>query len=174
MSGPTKDTNGGKTMRVSNQLNGVSGRKCLHAGLAACAALIGCIQTAGAHHSFAMYDTKITRTFTGRLTQFIPGANHAQIIFELIGPDGGPEIGADGKPVLWGVETGPAAQLARQGVTLQSFPVGTVINVNLNPLRDGRNFGALAREGGRLINCGTALPESGCDTATGTVFLDGD
>jgi hypothetical protein len=161
-------------MRDSNRLNGFSGRKGLQAGLAVCVALYGSAQTAGAHHSFAMYDTKITRTFTGRLTQFIPGANHAQIIFELIGPDGGPVIGADGKPELWGVETGPAAQLARQGVTLESFPVGTVLNVNLNPLRDGRNFGALAREGGRLINCGTALPEGGCDAATGTVFLGDD
>lgn len=126
------------------------------------------------HHSFAMYDTKQTRIFTGRLTQFIPGANHAQLIFEVLGPDGKVVLGDDDKPVLWGVETGPAAQLARQGVTLKSFPVGTVINVNLNPLRDGRNFGALAREGGRLINCGTEFPEGGCNEATGSTFLAGD
>ena len=129
---------------------------------------------AHAHHSFAMYDTKITRSFTGRLTQLIPGANHAQIIFEVIGPDGKPMLTGNGEPVLWGVETGPAAQLARQGVTLRSFPVGTVINVNLNPLRDGRNFGALAREGGRLINCGTELPDGGCSEQTGETFLSGD
>ncbi len=129
---------------------------------------------AQAHHSFAMYDTKITRSFTGRLTQFIPGANHAQIIFELIGPDGKSMLTENGEPVLWGVETGPAAQLARQGVTLRSFPVGTVINVNLNPLRDGRNFGALAREGGRLVNCGTQLPDGGCSEQTGETFLAGD
>jgi len=138
-----------------------------------CCAILPLMPAHG-HHSFAMYDTKQTRTFTGRLTQFIPGANHAQLIFEVLGPDGQVELGDDGKPVLWGVETGPAAQLARQGVTLKSFPVGTVINVNLNPLRDGRNFGALAREGGRLINCGTELPEGGCSEATGSTFLAGD
>jgi hypothetical protein len=148
-----------------------------HAGLAAgivlaCGMLIA--RPVPAHHSFAMYDTKITRTFTGRLKQFIPGANHAQIIFELIGEDGDPVSTDSGEPVLWGVETGPAAQLARQGVTLKSFPVGTVINVNLNPLRDGRNFGALAREGGRLINCGMELPEHGCTAETGTEFLQGE
>lgn len=124
-----------------------------------------------AHHSFAMYDTKVTRTFTGRLLQFVPGANHAQIIFEVLDPDGQPRVDEAGEPVLWGVETGPAAQLARRGVTLERFPVGTVLNVNLNPLRDGRNFGALARQGGRLINCGTRLPEGGCNEETGEVFL---
>lgn len=126
---------------------------------------------AHAHHSFAMYDTHMTRSFTGRVMQLIPGANHAQLIFQVIGEDGEPVLTADGEPVLWGVETGPAAQIARRGVTLQSFPVGTVINVNLNPLRDGRNFGALAREGGRLINCGVQVPKNGCNEETGTVFL---
>ena len=124
-----------------------------------------------AHHSFAMYDTRVTEIFTGRLTQFIPGANHAQLIFELLDADGEASVDADGEPILWGVETGPAAQLARQGVTLKGFPVGTVINVNLNPLRDGRHFGALAREGGRIIHCGKEIPRAGCNEATGAVFL---
>ena len=34
-----------------------------------------------AHHSFAMYDMSATKTMTGKLTRFIPGSNHAQIIF---------------------------------------------------------------------------------------------
>lgn len=126
---------------------------------------------ATAHHSFAMYDSHQTETLTGRLTQFIPGANHAQLIFEVLDAAGKPAVDEDGEPVLWGVETGPAAQIARRGVTLKSFPVGTVINVTLNPLRDGRHFGALAREGGRLINCGMQLPADGCTEETGTVFL---
>lgn len=123
------------------------------------------------HHSFAMYDSRTTRTFTGRLTQFIPGANHAQIIFEVLEPDGSVSTNENGEPVRWGIETGPAAQIARRGVTLERFAVGTIINVNLNPLRDGRNFGALAREGGRIIHCGTRLPERGCTRETGMVYL---
>ncbi len=126
---------------------------------------------AHSHHSFAMYDSRATRTFTGRLTQFIPGANHAQLIFEVLEPNGEVMLNDDGEPVLWGFETGPAAQIARRGVTLDAFPVGTVINVSLNPLRDGRNFGALAREGGRIIHCGMSLPEGGCSAETGTVYL---
>ena len=146
--------------------------------LAALSAALGIAQlmapVASSHHSFAMYDTKVTRTLTGRLRQFVPGANHAQIIFEVLEPDGKVSVDASGEPVLWGVETGPAAQIARRGVTLEHFAVGTIINVNLNPLRDGRNFGALAREGGRLIHCGTQLPAGGCTPETGTVFLADD
>ncbi|MBI4484647.1 MAG: hypothetical protein HY655_01430 [Acidobacteria bacterium] len=123
-----------------------------------------------AHHSFAMYDTTTTKTLTGKLIRFVPGPNHAQLIFELLGGDGKPVLGGDGKPVVWGVETGPAFSLARQGVTVKSFPIGTILTVTLNPLRDGRNFGAL-RGDGMLIGCGTAWPDGGCDARTGTVFV---
>jgi hypothetical protein len=127
-----------------------------------------------AHHSFAMYDQTITRNFTGRLIQFIPGANHAQLIFEVLDAEGAVAVDESGEPLRWGIETPPAAQLARQGVTLQSFPVGTVINVTLNPLRDGRNFGALARTDSRLVSCGAAFPDGGCSAEVGTVYLDSD
>src|SRR5688572_14456272 len=41
-----------------------------------------------AHHSFAMYDMTQTKSATGRLIRFVPGANHAQLHFELIDADG--------------------------------------------------------------------------------------
>ena len=122
-----------------------------------------------AHHSFAMYDTNQTKTVTGKLTRYIPGANHAQLLFELLDDEGKPVM-QNGKPVQWGVETGSAANLSRQGVTVKSFPVGTIITVDLHPLRDGRNFGALA---GVLIKCGNAMPKGGCTKATGELFLTG-
>ena len=122
-----------------------------------------------AHHSFAMYDTAQTKSFTGKLTRYIPGANHAQLLFELL-DDEGKAIVKDGKPVQWGVETGSAAALSRQGITVDSFPIGTIITVDLHPLRDGRAFGALA---GLLIKCGNAMPKGGCTKATGQVFMTG-
>jgi hypothetical protein len=122
-----------------------------------------------AHHSFAMYDMTQTKSATGKLTRFIPGANHAQLLFELLDGDG-KTVTKDGKPAIMGVETGSAAQLARQGVTVDDFPLGTVITVAYHPLRDGRPLGALA---GELIKCGTALPKGGCTKATGQVFLTG-
>jgi hypothetical protein len=68
----------------------------LAAGIAGIAgiAIAGIVpQDAWSHHSFAMYDRTRTETLTGKLTRFIPGANHAQIIFELIGPDGEAVLG---------------------------------------------------------------------------------
>jgi hypothetical protein len=122
-----------------------------------------------AHHSFAMYDMNQTKTVTGKLTRYIPGANHAQLLFELMDDEGKPVM-QNGKPAQWGVETGSAASLSRQGITVESFPVGTIITVALHPLRDGRAFGAMA---GLLIKCGNAVPKGGCNKATGQVFLTG-
>ena len=116
-----------------------------------------------AHHSFAMYDMNQTKTVTGKMTRYIPGANHAQLIFQLLDESGKPLM-KDGKPVTWGVETGSATAMARQGVSPDTFPEGTILTVRLYPLRDGRNFGALA---GMLVSCGTALPKGGCTPQTG-------
>ena len=128
------------------------------------AALVALSAAVGAHHSFAMYDQTTTKTMTGKLTRYIPGANHAQLIFQLLDEEGKPVM-KDGKPVTWGVETGSATAMGRQGVTPDTFPEGTVLTVRLYPLRDGRNFGALA---GMLIKCGTELPKGGCTPQTGT------
>lgn len=121
------------------------------------------------HHSFAMYDQEQARTFTGKLTRFIPGANHSQLIFQLIDANGERLLTEDGEPLLWGVETGPARALAQEGITVKSFPLGTVLTVTLNPLRDGRNFGARVRDSA-LVACGMTLPDEGCTPATGEVF----
>ena len=126
-----------------------------------------------AHHSFAMYDQTKTLTLTGKLTRFVLGANHAQLLFELLGPDGKPQLDANGKPVAWGVETGSAKQLAGAGITVETFPYGTIFTVSLWPLRDGRNFGAMTLTGGTLIGCGTTFPQGGCTEKTGKVYLNG-
>ena len=86
--------------------------------------LVGLSSSLAAHHSFAMYDMQKSQSMTGKLTRFIPGGNHAQLVFEVLGDDGKPMM-KDGKVVLWGVETGSAAAIARNGITVDSFPVGT-------------------------------------------------
>lgn len=138
------------------------------AGLVGIVAAAAVAQSALAHHSFAMYDQSRTETLTGKLTRFIPGANHAQLIFELVDDSGKVVTGDDGKAVVWGVETGPAAAIARQGVTVEDFPLGTVLTVSLNPLRNGKTFGVLD---GAIIKCGDAVPEGGCNADTGEVFM---
>ncbi len=121
------------------------------------------------HHSFAMYDRTKTQTMTGKLTRYVPGSNHAQLIFEVLGPDGKVMIGENGKPVQWGVETVSAAALARQGITVANFPIGTVFTVSLFPLRDGRPFGAMT---GSLIKCGNVMPAAGCTEKTGETIKE--
>ncbi len=132
--------------------------------------LLAAAGTVQAHHSFAMYDQEQLQMLTGRLTRYIPGANHAQLLFELLDADGNPVLGEDGKPQLWGAETGPAARIARQGVTPDNFPAGTIITLQLNPLRNGKPFGAIPN-GTPLVNCGKTMPAGGCTTETGQVYL---
>ena len=126
---------------------------------------LGLTPAAIAHHSFAMYDMQKSQSMTGKLTRFIPGGNHAQLVFEVLGDDGKPLM-KDGKTVVWGVETGSAANIARNGITVESFPLGTIIGVTLHPLRDGRPFGAV---GGPIVHCGTTVPPGGCNEKTGKV-----
>src|SRR6478672_640404 len=95
-----------------------------------------------AHHSFAMYDQSKTVTWTGIATRFVAQANHAELHFVPLGPDGRPMRGADGRPITWGVEMAGAAAVAQQGITASSFAAGTIFSVKLNPLRDGSNFGS--------------------------------
>jgi hypothetical protein len=125
---------------------------------------------AAAHHSFAMYDQGQVKTLTGKLTRFIPGANHAQMIFELLDANGAAIVDESGKPMLWGVETGPAARIAQLGVTPDNFPNGTIVTVTLNPLRNGKPFGAMPN-GTPIVNCGTTMPQGGCTAETGRTFL---
>jgi uncharacterized protein DUF6152 len=116
-----------------------------------------------AHHSFAMYDQTVMKTLSGKLTRYVPGANHAQILFVVVDNDGN-AVMKGGKPMQFGVETGSAIAMARNGVTVKTMAEGTFITVRYYPLRDGRDFGALA---GMLITCGKAMPHGGCTEQTG-------
>jgi hypothetical protein len=137
--------------------------------------------TLSSHHSFAMYDQTKTVTLTGIVKQFVAQANHAELHFYLIAPDRkGLEKGADGKNVEWGVEMAGAAAVAQQGITAQTFGVGTVFSVKLNPLRDGSNFGSRV---GAIAKCPTdattkkaKLPpaDKHCDSVEGRELLGGN
>ena len=116
-----------------------------------------------AHHSFAMYDQTVTKTLSGKLTRYVPGANHAQILFVVVDNDGNPVM-KDGKPMQFGVETGSAIAMARSGVTVKTMTEGSFVTVRFYPLRDGRDFGALA---GMLVTCGKTMPKGGCTAETG-------
>lgn len=113
------------------------------------------VATALSHHSFAMYDMTKTVKFTGVLTSFVSQANHAEIHFIPLGTDGKPSRGPDGQPITWGVEMGGAAAMAQQGISVNTFPYGTIFSVNLHPLRDGKNFGSME---GPIYKCPKDTP----------------
>lgn len=121
-----------------------------------------------AHHSFAMYDTSIEKTMTGKLIRFVIGANHSQYVFQVVNPDGSLAVTEKGEPLIWNVETAAAVQLANRGITVETFKFGTIFTVTFSPLRDGRNGGA--QRGASLINCGMKLPEGGCNEKTGKKY----
>src|SRR5438105_107955 len=111
--------------------------------IAACLAVLATLDAPiSAHHSFAMYDQTKTVTLTGVVTTFVAQANHAELHFYSVGPDGKLMKDAEGKYVSWGVEMAGAAAVAQQGITAATFGAGTVFSVKLNPLRDGSNYGS--------------------------------
>jgi hypothetical protein len=143
------------------------------AGLAALVSAGMSVTPALAHHSFAMYDQTKTIVLTGVAYQFVAQANHAEIHFYLIGPDGKLAKDKDGKNVDWGVEMAGAAAVAQQGITAASFPAGTIFSLKMNPLRDGSNFGSRAGNSA-IAKCPWKTPPAPgktCDTVKGSEIL---
>lgn len=128
-----------------------------------------------AHHSFAMYDQTKTLTLTGVATQFIAQANHAELHFFLVGPEGKLVKDKDGKNLDYGVELAGAAAMAQQGITGETFPPGTIFSIKINPMRDGSNFGSRA-DGTAIAKCPWKVPPApgkACDTVKGSQLIGG-
>ena len=106
------------------------------AALAAFAATL--VSPARAHHSFAMYDEKKVYVLTGVVTRVSPDPSHLSIFFSPLNDVREAVVrDASGKPVTWSVELRAAAQVAKDGVTVQSFPPGSIFSIGLHPLRNG-------------------------------------
>ena len=151
--------------------------KCLQillaSGLAASAFTGLSAGPASAHHSFAMYDQTKTVVLTGVMYQFVAQANHAELHFYLVGPDGKLQKGADGKPVPYGVEMMGAAAVAEQGISANTMPAGTILSVKVNPMRDGSNFGSKAGASA-VAKCPWKTPPApgkACDSVSGRELL---
>jgi hypothetical protein len=129
--------------------------------------------TVQAHHSFAMYDVEKTLVFTGVVTRVDPAPNHLQIYFAPMNAERkNVERDAKGEPVVWAVEMAGSAQMARQGVSVNAFPPGTIFSVGLHPLRNGDTAGT--REGG-LFKCPEKTPPAPgmhCDSVAGHIAID--
>jgi Family of unknown function (DUF6152) len=124
--------------------------------------------TLAAHHSFAMYDKSITYVFTGVVERINPDGAHLQILFVPLNETRDALVrDASGKPASWLVEMGGAGVMAREGISVDGFPRGTVFSVGLAPLRSGQRGGARV-EG--LFSCPKGKPPAAgmhCDSVEG-------
>jgi hypothetical protein len=122
-----------------------------------------------------MYDMRVTKVFTGVVTRVDPSVNHLQIFFAPMNDDRkNVERDAGGEPIVWTVEMGGSAQMARQGISVNTFPRGTVFSVGLHPLRNGEPAGS--REGG-LFKCPERTPPAPgmhCDSVEGHTVIGDD
>ena len=126
--------------------------------------------SAQAHHSFAMYDLGKTYVMTGVVTRVDPNPNHLQIFFAPLN-DARDQVVKDrkGQPVVWAVEMDSAGSAAREGVTVNNFPRGTIISVGLHPHRNGFSAGGRGRSG--LFKCPVDTPPAPgkhCDSVKGS------
>ncbi len=140
--------------------------------VAAAAGLSAVVPSAEAHHSFAMYNMRETRVFTGVVTRVDPAPNHLQIFFAEMNDERKNVIrDENGEPIVWAVEMEGSAAAARAGVSVNSFPRGTIFSVGLHPLRNGEPGGA--REGG-LFKCPEGTPPAPgqhCDSVEGHIAI---
>lgn len=127
-----------------------------------------------AHHSFAMYDQTIRYVFTGVVERVNPDGAHLQIAFVPLNENRDALVrDAAGKQANWLVEMGGSAPSAREGISVESFPRGTVFSVGLYPLRNGQRAGA--RVDG-LYSCPKGKPPAPgkhCDSVEGAMSHGG-
>jgi hypothetical protein len=121
-----------------------------------------------AHHSFAMYDRSITYVFTGVVDSVNPDPSHLQIVFVPLNEQRDALLrDGKGQRVTWTVEMAGSAAAAREGISVNSFPRGTVFSVGLIPLRNGEPGGSRVEA---LFECpeGKAPPPGRhCDSVEG-------
>ncbi len=147
----------------------------IRAGLAAALLLAVTIALpVRAHHSFAAYNMDVIKVFTGVVTRVNPDANHLQIFFAPMNDERKNVLrDGEGKPVIWAVEMGGSAQMAREGVTVASFPPGTIFSVGLHPLRDGQPAGTRGPNGA-MYRCPERTPPPAgkhCDEVQGSTVI---
>ena len=127
-----------------------------------------------AHHSFASYNMDVTKVFTGVVTRVNPDANHLQIFFAPMNEERKNVLrDASGNPIIWAVEMAGSAQMAQEGVTVSTFPPGTIFSVGLHPSRDGTTAGTRGPSGA-IYRCPDKKPPPAgkhCDAVEGSTAI---
>jgi hypothetical protein len=106
------------------------------------------VLTAGAHHSFAMFDFSNTQTIKATVKEFRWTNPHVLLLVEAA-----PKPGA--APEVWSMELTSPGNLTRVGWSRLSFKPGDRIELEFNPLRDGKHGGAFRKA--TLLDTGQVL-----------------
>jgi hypothetical protein len=126
--------------------------------------------SADAHHSYAMYDGSVYRVFTGVIVRVIPNAAHFEFHFVPLNEKRDALVRDEkGEPLVWVVQMESAGEALKQGITLESFPKGTVISMGVHPRRDGKPAGDRGESG--VFQCPKGnVPKPGmhCDSVEGS------
>lgn len=131
---------------------------------------LGSAGNAAAHHSFAMYDLDKVYVLTGVVTRVDPNPNHLQLF--LVPLDEAREKvvrDADGEPIVWAIEMAGASAAARDDISVNGFPRGTIVSVGAHPLRNGFPGGGRSELG--LYKCPPETPPAPgahCDSVAGS------
>ena len=117
-----------------------------HGWIATVVLVATCVAGAAAHHSLAMYDLKKTYVMTGVIVRVDPNPNHLQLFVAPLN-EARDQVLKDGRkePVVWAIELEAASVAAREGITVNNFPRGTIVTVGLYPLRTGLPAGARSK-----------------------------
>ncbi len=145
--------------------------------LASASAMCLAAGSAGAHHSYAMYDGSVYRVFTGVMVRVVPNAAHFEMHFVPLNDQRDALVRDDsGEPVVWVVQMESAAVAYKHGITRETFPQGTVMSMGVHPRRDGKPAGDRGDSG--LFKCPkgkTPAPGKHCDSVDGAqAFGEGD
>ena len=109
------------------------------------AGIFAVVLPATAHHSFAMFDFEKTVTITGTVQEF-RWTNPHVILLAATTPKAGEA------PEVWSLELTSPGNLTRMGWARTSFKPGDRVEIELNPLRDGKHGGAF--KSGKLLDTG--------------------
>jgi hypothetical protein len=124
-------------------------RRLIAVAMWACAA-VGSLP-ALAHHSFAMFNFDKTITSKVTVTEFRWTNPHVALLVQgSINPGEPPEV--------WSMELTSPGNLTRMGWTRHSFKPGDKIELQFNPLRDGKHGGAFRQA--KLLDSGQVLSSS--------------
>ena len=103
-------------------------------------ALLGCtwLGVASAHHSFATFDTHVTKTLVGTVKQMQWTNPHIWVEVLVKSPQ-------TGQMEEWSIEGGSPNGLRRAGWKRTSIKEGDAIEITIHPLKDGSKGGSLMR-----------------------------